>query len=470
MFETLSIPVWVVILFGFFGFVGLLDRIIGPSLRWFFRRKANQAIEELNTRLHLRIQPFKTTKRQALIDQLLLDTEVVKAIEDHVLETGVPRDVAMAKAQRYAREIVPAFNAYAYTRIGTRLARWVSTFVYRVRLGYADNGALAKIDPDATVIFVMNHRSNMDYVLVTYLASATAILSYAVGEWARVWLLQNLIHAMGAYFIRRESGNVLYRRVLARYVAMATRSGVTQAIFPEGGLSRDGLLKEPKFGLLGYMIGGYDRDNDRDVVFVPVGVNYDRVLEDRVLLDSGAQKLGKRTFRFSSWSAAAFIFRMIQLRIQGKLYRYGYACASFGQPISLREWCEKSDKRFAGETTETVFAHVDKFGHELMDAVGAVVPVLPVALVTTLFKEAGDKGLSELELKAQAHDLIEQLEADGAHIHMPRMDQDYALATGLRMLVLRRVVVEKDGQYFAEPDQADLISYYANSIQHLSRK
>ena len=73
---------------------------------------------------HLRIQPFKTIRRQTLIDQLLIDPIVVKAVETHVAEAGLPRDVAMAKAERYAREIVPAFNAYAYLRLGTpRMAR-----------------------------------------------------------------------------------------------------------------------------------------------------------------------------------------------------------------------------------------------------------------------------------------------------------------------------------------------------------
>ena len=91
------------------------------------------------------------------------------------------------------------------------------------------------IDRDATVVFVMNHRSNMDYVLVTYLVAKRSALSYAVGEWARVWPLSRLIRAMGAYFIRRKSQNALYRAVLAAYVRLATRAGVTQAMFPEGG-------------------------------------------------------------------------------------------------------------------------------------------------------------------------------------------------------------------------------------------
>ena len=109
-----------------------------------------------------------------------------------------------------------------------------------MRLGYQDEDGLKAIDTNATVIFVMNHRSNMDYVLVTYLAAERSALSYAVGEWARVWPLSRLIRAMGAYFIRRNSKDPLYRRVLGRYVAMATRQGVTQAAIASTGARRKG--------------------------------------------------------------------------------------------------------------------------------------------------------------------------------------------------------------------------------------
>src|SRR3990172_4097513 len=130
----------------------------------------------------------------------------------------------------------------------------------------------------------MNHRSNMDYVLVAFLAAERVALSYAVGEWARIWPLQTLIRSMGAYFVRRNSGDALYRVVLQRYVQMATESGVPQAVFPEGGLSVDGRLRSPRLGLLDYMLKTFDPDGERDLVFIPVGVNYDRVLEDRTLL------------------------------------------------------------------------------------------------------------------------------------------------------------------------------------------
>jgi glycerol-3-phosphate O-acyltransferase len=69
---------------------------------------------------------------------------------------------------------------------------------------------------------------------------------------------------------------------------MATEGGVVQAVFLEGRLSRDGKLREPKIGLLDYMLRDFDPERERDIVFIPAGVNYDRVLEDRtVLLDTG---------------------------------------------------------------------------------------------------------------------------------------------------------------------------------------
>lgn len=479
MFEVVPIPVWLVLVAGLLAAIGLVDRIVGPGLRWFFRRKANQAIEELNTRLQLSIKPFKTTRRKLLIDRLLFDPQVVKAIEQHAREEGVPREVALDKAARYAREIVPAFNAYAYFSVGTRMARWLSKLLYRVRLGYTGGSSLQDIDPDATVVFVMNHRSNMDYVLVTYLASASATLSYAVGEWARVWLLQNIIRAMGAYFIRRDSGNELYRRVLSRYVAMATRSGVTQAMFPEGGLSRDGRLREPKFGLLSYMIGDFNPQEDRDVVFIPVGLNYDRVIEDRVLTGSvrsalnissheaPSQKADAADFRLRSGSVWSLFKDLVKRYFKGELYRYGYACASFGAPVSLKEWLtEKGANSFEANEAGR-FAMVEGFGQHMIERVGEVVPVLPVSLVATVFAKMPDQGLTELHLKAQVAELIEQLEAAGAHIHLPRSDQDYAISAGLRMLTLRHIVVEKNGLFTIAKGEQGLIDFYANSIAHL---
>ena len=89
-----------------------------------------------------------------------------------------------------------------------------------------------------------------------------------MGEWARIWPLQTLIRSLGAYFVRRRSGDPLYRRVLARYVQAATTGGVVQAVYPEGNLSRDGRLRQPRLGLISYMLSAFDPDGERDLVFI----------------------------------------------------------------------------------------------------------------------------------------------------------------------------------------------------------
>lgn len=468
MTNTITLPFWVLVIISIFAAIALVDRIFAPGVRWFFRRRVNEAIDELNNRLDLRIQPFKLTRRQSLVDQLMYDPVVVEAVELEAKNTNVPLRVVMAKAQGYAKEIVPHFSARAYFGFGTKIARWISRLVYRVRLGYSDDEALRSIDPNSTVVFVMNHRSNMDYILLTFMASSRASLSYAVGEWARIFLLQSIIRAMGAYFIRRDSGNELYRRVLARYVRMATRQGVTQAVFPEGGLTKDGTLRDPRLGLISYMISDYNPDTDRDVVFIPVGLNYDRVIEDRILTAKKEKEATGRKFRVKASSIFSVFWRLFVLRIKGKLFRSGYAVASFGAPISLKAHLTGRKISLTKLGEKQRFKEVEKFGGVLIKAIGAVIPAVPVSLVSKIMLELDGKEIGELELKSKVFGLIASLEKRGAYTHIPREDRDYAVSTGLRMLTLRHIIEEtKDGLFRANKQETILLEYYANSIAHL---
>ena len=284
MTHTIALPVWLAALAGGLALWAILYLLLIPGGRWFVRWRVNRLIDELNSRLQLRIPAFQQTRRQVLVDRLTYDPGVMQAVETAAEESGVPREVLMRRVERHAREIVPSFNAWAYFRIGYVLARRTAQLLYRVRLGYSDDEALSRVEPDASVVFVMNHRSNMDYILVAYLAASRSALSYAVGEWARIWPLQTLVRSLGAYFVRRKSGDALYRQVLAGYVRAATAGGVVQAIYPEGNLSRNGRLRRPRLGLVSYMLSAFDPDGERDLVFIPVGINYDRVLEDRLLV------------------------------------------------------------------------------------------------------------------------------------------------------------------------------------------
>lgn len=465
---TVAVPAWFAVLAGTLAAVGILDRLLMPSVRWALKKRANKAIEELNTRLSLRIQPFKLTRRKALIDQLSFDPEVLHAVEAYAKEQGIPREAAMDRARRYAHEIVPSFSAALYFRVGTRLARMVSQSLYRVRLGYANAPALMSIDPNASVVFVINHRSNVDYVVVTYMASGSAALSYAVGEWAQIWPLSSLIRSMGAYFIRRNSNDNLYRKLVARYVAMATNAGVAQAVFPEGGLSRDGSLRPPKLGLLAYMVQGFDPQGARDIVFIPVGLNYDRVLEDRNLTAAAGLKAGEEPrFKFNPMVFVRYLAKMAWRKLRGRWYKNGYACVSFGEPISMRGYLATHNLDFRPMTDSARHRAIHDLGDHLMRAIGRAVPALPVPLVATALLDAHPVGLTLFELKGRVHGLISTLEARGHYVHIPRGDRDYAIDSGLRLLQMRRLVSEKDGVISANPADLVLLHYYANSIAHL---
>ena len=465
--STITLPLWLVVLVGALALVGLLDRLLVPSVRWFIRSRANKVLDEVGSRLRSEIRPFQQTHRQVLIDRLLYDEKVQQAAAAFAREQNMPREVVMARIRGYAREIVPAFNAYFYFRVGYWLGRKIARLLYRVRVGYTDNEGFARVPPDATVVFVMNHRSNMDYILAAYLVADQAALSYAVGEWARIWPLRQLIRSMGAYFVRRNSRDELYRKVLERYIVMATEAGVTQAVYPEGGLTRDGRMRAPKLGALDYMVRGFNPAGERDLVFIPLGINYDRTLEDRSLLlglDENARKTGAVR---AAWNTLAFAAHQVRLMSKNEWHRFGYACVNFGTPISMREFVRARGFDFRKLAKEQRYARMAELGDHLMGSVGKLIPVLPVPLVALVFERNSGKALSELELKSKVEILIERLEAVGAHIYVPRRDRDYAITAGLRMMLLRHMVEERDGLFTPDPAQATLLRYYANSIAHL---
>jgi len=460
--SEVSVPLWLAIAGAALAAWALLEHLLMPALRWMVTHPANQVIDDISHRLRIGIRPFQRTRRQALIHRLLTDPKVQQAAEQYAASHRIPVNSVLKTVERYAREIIPAFNAYLYFRIGYWLGRAIARALYRVRLGYLDAEGIAGIDPGATVVVVMNHRSNMDYVLAGFMAADQAALSYAVGEWARIWPLSALIRAMGAYFVRRNSKDELYRRVLERYIAMATEAGVPQAVFPEGGLSRDGRMREPRLGVLDYMLRGWRADGERDLVFVPVGINYDRVLEDRTLLAVDQQgRVG------AAWGTLRFLAHNLGLVVRSEWHRFGYACVNFGAPISMRAYSRDRGVDFHRLSGEERRQAMGFLGRELMQAVGRVVPVVPVALMATVFAQSPERAFSELELKAEVAPLLRRLEAAGAHVYVPRGDLDYALTVGLRMLRLRRMVLETDGLFRTAMGELPLLRYYANSIAHL---
>jgi glycerol-3-phosphate O-acyltransferase len=447
MTQTVELPLWFFILIVLFAAFTALSHFLLPSVRWFFRRRLQNAVQRINTRLTRPIEPFKLARRHDMIQRIIYDPEITHEIVNYARENGVPENVAFQKAKAYAREIVPSFSAFAYFSLGIRLAKWLANSVYRIETSDSNDATFEAIPKDATVVFIMNHRSNMDYMLVTYLAARSSALSYAVGEWARVWPLSLLIKSMGAYFIRRRSRGALYRKVLARYVQMATAGGVAQAIYPEGGLSLNGTLQPPKMGLLAYVIDGFDPEGERDVVFVPVAINYDRVLEDRILIAADAR--GDRRFGARISVVLGFILRKLWKRLRGEDTRFGTAAVSFGAPLSLRD---------AGPDTK-----VEDLSADLMDRISEAMPVLTVPLLARAL--LAHKSLSDEALFAEVKTLLAQVPTKN------RVPQPGTLEVELRRALSGlegREVVRKVGDAWEiQEGQASVLKFYANSIKHL---
>src|SRR6056297_207856 len=446
MFRPVEIPLWLLLLILVFAAVTFASHFLFPSVRWFLRRRAERLVGELNKRLQRPIQPFKLLRRTDMIQRLIYDPQVMEAVAEHARGNAVREDVAFERARRYAREIVPGFSASVDFGFAARFGKWLSTRLYDVRVD--GEGRLREIDPDATVVFVMNHRSNMDYVLVTYVAAESSPLAYAVGEWARVWPLRSLIRAMGGYFIRRQYRTPLYRKVLARYVQMATGAGVAQAVFPEGGLSLDGRIGAPKLGLLTYLIAEFDVAG-RDIVFVPVALNYDRVLEDTILMQAG--RGGKRRFRGSAPEAIRFTLRYVLRRFTGRAHKMGRAGVAFGEPLSLAGFHGAN----GGVATERLAA-------ELMRRVQSAMPVLPVPLVAAVLARCGAMGREALD--KEGAEAVARLEASGARV---LLDGDDTVAEALTILRRRGLAGEGEGIVGLVPERADMAAYYAATVAPL---
>lgn len=467
MTGSVMIPVWLLIVGGALALWSLLHILILPVVREFFRSRTKKAVDKLDERLALSLPDFKLTNRREIIDKLVYDSKVMAAMEEYAKDREVSQADTRKKVREYANEIVPSFNALIYFRLGNWISRTISQMLYRVRVGFVDEEGISKIDPGSSLVFVMNHRSNIDYILLGYLTISRVVLSFAVGEWARVWPLQQLIRALGGFFVRRGSGNPLYRRVLERYVQMATEGGVVQAVFPEGKLSKDGRLSRPKIGILDYMLRTFDPDKGRDLIFLPVGINYDRVLEDRSSLLAIDPKKNKKKKSAVIKTASLYLLKTIRLRLRRGWYRYGYAVVNFGTPISLRAYAKEHKLNLLRLEKEERIRKVEMLAQDLMASVGNIIPVVPVPLIASVFLEDKNRSFSELELKSRVQRLIDELEDRGAIVYIPRRDRDYAIEVGLRTLILRRIVCEDEDLYRAAPEEIPILRYYANSIAHL---
>jgi glycerol-3-phosphate O-acyltransferase len=462
-----GIPDWLVLLGASALAAGLtlwLTRRTHAALRVRLRRSARRALHQFEVRL----ERYKLVKRDVIREQLLQDPAVLAAMARHEKERGVHEVEVRTLVNHYIDEIVPFFNVLSYYKIGYNLSRLLINLLYKATIEYRDHEALERIPRKDVVVYVMNHRSNADYVVTAYVLARVVSISYAVGEWARTWPLEYVFKSFGSYFIRRRYREELYHTVLERYVQLITRNGVTQGIFPEGGLTRDGALRPVKIGLLDYMIRLLeDPTFERDIWLVPVGINYDRVLEDRSLIRE--RIVGGR--RLSRWAqlagVASYLLRNTARMLTGRLQRYGRVAVNFGTPISVRTWLGTQPPDILALPKDQRLPHVQRLADLAMERIGAVIPVTPVPLASVALLSFGASVVPRASLLERMDEIRDRLDQFNAKIVRRELPCEEVWERAWLMFDMRRLVVKQGDDLVILPAQRPLLEYYANSIRHL---
>jgi glycerol-3-phosphate O-acyltransferase len=381
---------------------------------------------------------------------------------------GLPETTVRRRVDTYLNEIVPHFSVLSYYKLGYNLAKGLVNLLYKASVDYQDEAALQRLPRRDVVVYLVNHRSNADYVVVAYVLARGAHVSYAVGEWARAWPLEFVFKSFGAYFIRRRFREPLYHTVLERYVQLITRNGVTQGIFPEGGLSRDGRLRAPKLGLLDYICRTVlDPAFDRDVWFVPVAINYDRVLEDRSLIRELIDPADRPTRLTQLWTVATYLAGNTLRVLTGRLQRYGRVAVNFGTPQSLRAWLAGEPPDVLTWAKERRLPALQRLADDVMRRVGAIIPVTPVPLAAAALLSFDQTAVSKAAMLERMDALRDRLHAVNAKVVRGGVDVAALWDRAWRMFRLRRLVVAEGDTLVVLPRGRPLLEYYANSIAHL---
>jgi glycerol-3-phosphate O-acyltransferase len=433
-------------------------------VRGWFRRKALRTIHEFRTRL----ARYELQARHLVKGALADDPAITAAVHEHMAAHGLLEPVVRRQVNAYLDEIIPHFNVLSYYKLGYTLAKIFVNLLYKVSVDYQDERALEAIPRHDVVVYLMNHRSNADYVVVAYVLARGVHVSYAVGEWARAWPLEYVFKSFGAYFIRRRFREPLYHAVLERYIQLITRNGVTQGIFPEGGLTRDGRLRRPKLGLLDYICRTLtDVAFTRDIWFVPVAINYDRVLEDRSLIRELIDQRDRPGRIAQLVTVAAYLASNTVRLLTGRLKRYGRAAVNFGTPLSLRSWLRTAPDGVLSWPKERRLPELEKLAQEMLARIGAILPVTPVPLAAAALLSFGQTVIPRGAVLERMDELRDRLQEVNGKVVRGGAGISDIWDRAWRMLRMRRLVAQDGASLVVLPSARPLLEYYANSIAHL---
>ncbi len=485
----------------------LVYEILRAIVKRAVRRRFERDLRRMLSPSDLYAQHFKFTNKLVIKQTLLADSEInAKILEFAAREKQSIEDVRR-RVEGYIDEIVPNFSLLSYYKFGYAIARSFIRLLYDPVVDQERRRVLETLPREGSPVYVMNHRSNVDFVLLAYILAGRASVSYAMGEWVRVWPLEHLFKSFGSYVVRRGFKEDLYHKVLERYVQLQAKHGVVQAIFPEGQITRDGRLLPPKYGLIQFLAGvEADPDFHRDLVFVPVGVNYDWVLEDYNLVAESEGRPAKKGFwkKFQSIVTSPFIVVGVLVvngvrYATGRLKLRGYASVSFGEPIVLKGWMKKRGVEIEKLSYEDRKPHIKEFAEEVLRRIGTAVPATPATLLSVALLDDPRPTYSMTELVGMASKVRAELETQGVRVvvgrefqrfrralseiqqheeerprelddverALVRQEEAEALVRFATDVLRRNKVLRRQGHAWSvREERANYLRYYANSLAH----
>lgn len=295
------------------------ERRVARLLRAEFRREREQAIGP------------NLSHRQTLVNQLIASEPVKQAIAEEAATRPLPLNKAEIKARAMAVEIASDYS-YPFIRFFDGLLTALWNRIY-------DGVALHRIDTlnaisnGATVVYLPCHRSHIDYLLLSYIIyyQGLPVPHVAAGVNLNLPVVGSLLRKGGAFFMRRSfKGDKLYSAVFEQYMHMMMTRGFPLEYFIEGGRSRTGRTLAPKAGLLAITVESFMADSTRPVVFVPVYIGYERVLEGATYIDELSGKPKQRE------SVLGLIRALRSLK-----ENFGKVHVNIGEPIRLDSFLDQ---------------------------------------------------------------------------------------------------------------------------------
>ncbi len=307
--------------------------------------------------------------RMELKENILTHDRLQQFILKHAEETETPLRQVQKKASEYLEEI-----AADYSQNWIRMYDLTLRVMFRILFDgmILDTEGLEKVKKmshNGPLVLVPCHKSHLDYLIISwlFLYHQLPCPHIAAGKNLSFWPLGTIFRGGGAFFLRRTfKGEPLYAKVFSEYIYKILEEGFNLEFFIEGGRSRTGKLLMPKLGLLSIIIDAFKKGACEDLIFVPVFIGYDRVLEEKAYIHEieGGQKEPES------------LKQVIKARKSLKA-RYGKVYVNFSDPISLKDYLAKN--RIHLETLmkqeQTIFCN--KIGLHFLHAINNISVVTP---------------------------------------------------------------------------------------------